>query len=274
MGETVGEQEKVDISVIVPARNEESTIGKVVHEARKLKGCMEVIVVCNGTTDRTPARARKAGAIVVEVQQSLGHDVGRAYGAAFAKGDILLFIDGDFVVPAKILQQYTSLIAEGADLVLNTYSGFQKNAQIHSTAVAKRFLNKIMGRPDLKGSSLTTVPHAMNRKALETIGIHNLAVPPKAQVLAIIHGLRIVRGGHVNTALVNRKRKGRKERVVDLVHGDHLEAVALALDHLGSRAKLTDFSRRRELLQLNNNHHLRWVYHLAENVPWLVGGDS
>ena len=273
MGETVGIKEHSKISVIVPARNESATIAQVVREARKIADNTEVIVVCNGTTDQTADRAREAGAKVVMVGQPLGYDVGRAIGAACAQGEILLFIDGDFVIPANILRQYTTLIKQGNDLVLNAYSGLQKGTRIHSTSVAKRFLNRAMGCPELKGSSMTTVPHAMNRKALQAIGIQNLAVPPKAQVQAILSGLKIERGVEVNTALVNQKRKGRKESVADLVVGDHLEALAYAIDHLGIRADLTDHSRRRELLHLENKNHLRRQYRYEEKAPWSVGGD-
>jgi len=273
LGETIVANETVKISVIVPARNEARTISRVVREARKIAANTEVIVVCNGSTDQTAAMATKAGAKVIVIPIALGHDVGRAIGASHAQGEILLFIDGDFVIPAHTLRHYTDLVEQGNDLVLNAYSGFQKGSRIHSTAVAKRFLNKVLGCPHLVGSSMTTVPHAMNRKALMAIGTHTLAVPPKAQASAIMQGLRVVRAANINTARVNRKRPRRKERVVDLVLGDHLEAIALVIAQRGFRAGMTDFSRHRELLEQDSKDHFRWVYRMEQREVVPVGGD-
>ncbi|NGQ95715.1 glycosyltransferase [Brevibacillus sp. SYP-B805] len=261
MEEFTIEQMPVRISVIIPARDEARSIAKVVAEARNISADTEVIVVCNGTSDDTADKAKKAGAKVVSTKKSLGHDVGRAVGACFAQGDVLLFIDGDFVIPASTLLGYIELVDKGWDLVLNAYSGFQVKTNIHSTAVAKRFLNRIIGRPDLEGSSMTTVPHAMSRRALNLIGIKILAVPPKAQVEAVLHGLRITRGPRINTSRFNRKRAGRKEKVMDLVLGDHLEAIAYFISQRGQRAGYTDFNRMRQLLDAHGSSHSRGVYY-------------
>ena len=43
------------------------------------------------------------GATTLLFQESLGTDTGRAIGAAVAEGDILLFMDGDFVIPPPTL---------------------------------------------------------------------------------------------------------------------------------------------------------------------------
>jgi glycosyltransferase involved in cell wall biosynthesis len=267
------EQVPVRISVIIPARNESRTIAKVVSEARNISGDTEVIVVCNGSEDDTADKAKGAGAKVVSIKIPLGHDVGRAVGACFAQGEILLFIDADFVIPSSTLSNYTTLVEDGWDLVLNAYSGYQVKTSIHPTAVAKRFLNRMLGRSDLGGSSMTTVPHAMSRRALETIGLSMLAVPPKAQVEAVLQGLRITRGERINTAQINRKREGRKEKVGELVLGDHLEAIAYFVERKGERAGFTDFNRMRQLLDSCGSDHLRWVYYQQEEDYTYVGGD-
>nr|WP_239565178.1 glycosyltransferase [Brevibacillus fulvus] len=248
------------VSVIIPARNEEQTIAKVVEEAKQIAEHIEIVVISNGTKDRTAQLAQQAGARVIQMDASLGHDVGRAVGAYFAKGNILLFIDADFVIPAYILRKYVEDVQQGWDIVLNSYSGNKTKKQIHSTSVAKRLLNKMLGRPDLVGSSLTTVPHALNRKAVEVIGYADLAIPPKAQVKAVLNQLKIKRAHFINTARFNKRRVGRREDVISLVLGDHLEAICYLLDQRGSRAELTDFLRKRELLRLPGENHLRWIY--------------
>lgn len=84
------------VLVGVPAYNEEATIGTVVRQASEY--AREVIVVDDGSSDDTAARAREAGATVVQ------HDRNRGYGAALKTlfehavrrgGQHLVIIDGD-----------------------------------------------------------------------------------------------------------------------------------------------------------------------------------
>jgi glycosyltransferase involved in cell wall biosynthesis len=82
------------IAVIIPALNEEDAIGVVVREIpRDLVS--EILVVDNGSSDRTAELARAAGARII-------HEPVRGYGAACLAGatavedaDILVFLDGD-----------------------------------------------------------------------------------------------------------------------------------------------------------------------------------
>ncbi|MEE9521191.1 MAG: glycosyltransferase [candidate division NC10 bacterium] len=82
------------ITVIIPALNEEEAIGTVVREVpRDIAG--EIVVVVNGSTDRTAEVAQAAGARVIREPM-------RGYGAACLAGamaadhtDILVFLDGD-----------------------------------------------------------------------------------------------------------------------------------------------------------------------------------
>lgn len=46
-------------------------------------------------------KVKKAGRKVIYFKKKLGHDVGRAIGAKYAMGKILLFIDGDFILPGE-----------------------------------------------------------------------------------------------------------------------------------------------------------------------------
>src|SRR5690606_34541634 len=93
--------------------------------------------------------------------------------------------------------------------------------------LAKHALNALLGRPDLEGASLTAVPHAMSRRALEAIGAESLSVPPLAHARAICAGLVVRRICRVNVGALNprRGRKGRGRSLERLIVGDHLEAI-------------------------------------------------
>jgi len=219
----------VDVSVVVPAMNERKTIARVVREALRLGPTVEVIAVVNGSTDGTEAVARRCGARVVSIPEPLGHDVGRAVGARYARGRTLLFVDADFAGSANRLVQFVRAVEEGTDVALNRYSGAacKPSHRVHRVAVAKYALNALIGRPDLRGASMTAVPHALSRRALEAIGPERLAVPPLAQAVAIASGLNVRAVCRVNVSRLNawRPHHRRGDPVGRLILGDHLEAV-------------------------------------------------
>ncbi|MFN2495957.1 MAG: glucosyl-3-phosphoglycerate synthase [Pseudonocardiaceae bacterium] len=94
------------VSVVLPALNEEATVGAVVGELRPLLGGLidELVVMDSGSTDRTVAVARAAGARVVHRTDVLpelepwpgkGEVLWRSLAAT--SGDLLVFIDSDLV---------------------------------------------------------------------------------------------------------------------------------------------------------------------------------
>lgn len=108
------------ISVIIPAYNEEHSIGRVLNDLPKEK-LKEIIVVNNASTDNTAEVARINGATVVEERR-------RGYGAACLRGisevsgsDIVVFIDGDYSDYPEELDQLIKPITENrADFVLGS----------------------------------------------------------------------------------------------------------------------------------------------------------
>jgi glycosyltransferase involved in cell wall biosynthesis len=197
------------VSVIIPAKNEEGTIYKVIKEANKVHENTEVIVVVNGSSDSTFGQAQKAGAKILHFDYSLGHDLGRAIGAIHAKGEILLFLDGDFYIPFSLLQPYIhSIGVSECDIALNYYPNRTTKMNAH-TATLKFLLNSYFNHHSLQGASLTNVPHAMSRKALNEIGIEHLAIPPLAQAIAMFKRIN-VKG--INYLPVHKKNKKRTEK--------------------------------------------------------------
>lgn len=83
------------ISVIIPAKNEASTIGQVVNGVRAQLPDGEIIVVDDGSDDQTAAEAERAGAQVARQPHSLGNGAAIKRGAREASGDILVFLDAD-----------------------------------------------------------------------------------------------------------------------------------------------------------------------------------
>jgi len=112
------------IVVIIPAVNEEESIGKVVAELPR-DYVSDIIVCNNGSTDKTEEVAKGAGAIVVTEPKP-------GYGWACLKGmelvanmvilpDIIVFIDGDYSdYPGELPQVVAPILENNIDLVIGS----------------------------------------------------------------------------------------------------------------------------------------------------------
>ncbi|MCR8645183.1 glycosyltransferase [Paenibacillus sp. N1-5-1-14] len=215
------------VSVIIPIYNERRTLAAVLQQAFRVHPLTEVLVIANGSTDGSIDIARRMGARVFAYPRKFGHDVGRSVGANVARGSILLFTDGDIVIPATKMKPLIKAVEQGVDVALNAYIGPTKKLQVHRVVLAKHALNYLLGRPELKGSSMTAIPHAISRKALEEIGAEALSIPPKAQAIAIHKGLRIERVNRINVGVKNprRRRSNGADPLTNIIVGDHIEAL-------------------------------------------------
>jgi hypothetical protein len=109
---------------IVPARNEEGAIGGVVREIRAFDPGLEVVVIDDGSTDRTAAVAAAAGAHVVRLPFNLG--IGGAVQTGFRYAldrgfDLAVRLDGDGQHDAGQLPAVIEPILAGeADIVVGS----------------------------------------------------------------------------------------------------------------------------------------------------------
>lgn len=105
------------LSFVIPAHDEEALIGRAIAaiqaSAHAAATPFEIIVVDDGSTDRTAAIAIENGARVVSVTvRQIG--MARNAGAAVALGETLVFVDADtFITPAHV-QGVVAAIARGA----------------------------------------------------------------------------------------------------------------------------------------------------------------
>ena len=136
----------IRISVVLPCLNEEGAVGQVVDDAWKgiestgLVG--EVVVVDNGSTDRSEEIATEHGARVV-------HEERRGYGSAYlrglaeARGDYIVMADADGTYPLTDLREFVRKLDAGDDMVL----GSRFRGEIHKGAMP--FLHRWVGNPVL-----------------------------------------------------------------------------------------------------------------------------
>ncbi len=133
-----------NIKVIIPAFNEEDSIGKVIAEIPETVS--EIIVVDNNSTDATAEVARNAGATVL-FQPNAG------YGNACLKGmeyiseknikpDIVVFLDGDYSdYPSELTKIVAPIIEDNIDFVVG--ARVKKLREAGSMTFPQRFGNEL-----------------------------------------------------------------------------------------------------------------------------------
>jgi glycosyltransferase involved in cell wall biosynthesis len=106
------------LSIVIPAKNEQHAIGKVISELYSLYPQAEILVINDGSTDQTAAIASTAGAQVIHHPYSKGNGAAIKTGARHASGDLLLFMDADGQHHAADIQRLLDKLAEGYDMVV------------------------------------------------------------------------------------------------------------------------------------------------------------
>lgn len=107
------------VSAVVPAYNEEERVGKTVQALKKIPVLGEIIVVDDGSTDRTAVEAWKAGALICRLSINGGKSEAMREGARLARGDILAFVDADLEETAQEFKWLIdAVINDEADMVI------------------------------------------------------------------------------------------------------------------------------------------------------------
>jgi glycosyltransferase involved in cell wall biosynthesis len=141
----------VKLIVIIPAFNEEATIGKVIGSIpRQIEGIDEVhvMVADDGSTDRTGEIAAHAGATVISHLQNLG--VGAAFrtgirSALEAGADIIVNMDGDGQFNPEDIPQLLQPILDG-EADMTTCTRFARRELVPDMSPIRKWGNRMMCR--------------------------------------------------------------------------------------------------------------------------------
>jgi len=179
--------------VIIPAYNEEGSVGKVIEELGAILSKADILVVNDGCTDLTSEIAKIKGAIVLDLPFNLG--IGGAmqagYKYAYEKGyDIAIQVDADGQHdPKEIPKLLHALIEEKVDMVIG--SRFLGNSEFKSSmmrrmgiSIFSQVISTIAGQ---KITDPTSGFRAVNRKAIQLFASNYPQDYPEPEAVVLLH---------------------------------------------------------------------------------------
>jgi glycosyltransferase involved in cell wall biosynthesis len=132
----------VKVSFLIPACNEEATIGEVLARIARLELESQVIVVDDGSTDRTAAIAEATGAMVIR-QPNRGKGAAIRAAIPHIDGDIAVIQDADMEYdPAEVPSLIEPILIGAADVVFGSRlsGGRAQRVYLFWHLVGNRFL--------------------------------------------------------------------------------------------------------------------------------------
>jgi glycosyltransferase involved in cell wall biosynthesis len=185
---------------IVPAYNEEQAIGRVVAELRAFDPLLDIVVVSDGSVDRTAENAEAAGARVLRLPFNLGIGgaVQTGFRYAWERGyDLAVRCDGDGQhVPAELPKVIGPVVAGEADIAVGSRfaagDGYRSSA---TRRVGIRLLATVVSAIARQRVTDTTSGfQALNRRALGLFAADYPHDYPEVEgmVMTIKHRLRLV----------------------------------------------------------------------------------
>ncbi len=212
-----------ELLIVLPALNEQDSVARVVAEARAAQPRATVLVVDDGSTDATAARAARAGALVMRLPFNLG--VGGAMRAAYRYAreqgfSYVVQVDADGQHDASEIEDLLAVVDTDADVVVGSrFAGRGDYAVRGPRRWAMRLLS--MALSGIVGTSVkdpTSGFRLVNHRAVALFAEHYpeeyLGDTVEALVIAHRAGLRItqvpvaMRPRETGTASTNPIRSG------------------------------------------------------------------
>jgi len=165
------------VSAVVPAYNEEERVGKTVRALHKIPALGEIIVVDDGSTDRTAVEAWKAGAIICRRSINGGKSEAMRDGVRLARGEILAFVDADLQETAQEFKWLIdAVVNDEADMVIAAFKASRKAGLGLTKALAfwtiyictgKKMSTPLSGQRVLKRALFESLHFSADRYAAE-----------------------------------------------------------------------------------------------------------
>ncbi len=146
---------KPKVAAVVPAYNEEYTIGSILQVLQRCKAIDEVIVVNDGSSDRTAQVASSLGARVISLYPNRGKGGAMKAGAKATSADILLFVDADLVglTEAHCYDLLEPVVSGRTDMTVGIFAGGRA-----PTTIAQKITPFLSGQRAIRREILEDIP--------------------------------------------------------------------------------------------------------------------
>jgi glycosyltransferase involved in cell wall biosynthesis len=150
----------VEVTILLPAYNEEQSIGETIRKIKELYPDYEIFVVDDGSTDRTKEEAVKAGAHVWSHPHNIGNGAAIKTGLRYASGDWIVMMDADgqhdpadiakllenkdkydMIVGARSKGSKTSLHRDLANFIYNWLASYVTKFKVEDLTSGFRLIN-------------------------------------------------------------------------------------------------------------------------------------
>jgi len=146
----------MNVTAIIPAYNEEQTVAGVVRCVKQVDKIQKVIVVSDGSTDRTAEIARECGADVIELAENIGKGGAIKAGVSECGTEVILFLDADLIglTERHVLGLIEPVLEDRADMTV----GIFRNGRM-VTDLAQKVTPYLSGQRAIKKSIIEKIPN-------------------------------------------------------------------------------------------------------------------
>jgi len=150
-----------DVTIILPAFNEEQAIADTIHSLKSLYPDYEILVVDDGSTDGTAQKAIEAGATVCRHPYNIGNGAAVKTGIRRARGEYVIMMDADgqhdpedvkklleyrenydMVVGARSKESTTAVHRDLANKIYNWFASYVTKFKIEDLTSGFRLFNR------------------------------------------------------------------------------------------------------------------------------------
>ncbi len=170
------------VAAVIPAFAEENTITGVVQAVQKSPLVGEVIVVNDGSPDRTAAAAKGTGARVIDLPENRGKGGAIEAGCAATAAEVLLLLDADLIglTPEHIDLLLAPVLAGEADMTVGVFGSGR-----FLTDLAQKLAPQLSGQRAVRREIVSSVPDLSAKRFGVEMALEDSARAAKARVAVV-----------------------------------------------------------------------------------------
>lgn len=190
------------IKALIPAFNEEKTIGNIIDVLNKVSLINKVIVVDDGSVDNTYQEAKTRGARVIKLAQNRGKGAALQEGISNINTDIILLLDGDLIglKQEHVYKLLNPVISDEADMSIGVFKkgrGLTDLAQVVSPGLSGQRAIKLSELKKVKnldkegfGVEVALNKHFKNSGRVKKVELKDLTHVMKEEKLGLVKGVK------------------------------------------------------------------------------------